>query len=97
MKRGTKGSERTRILSEEEREQLKGVKNGVKSCGEEKKGKNKRVVDSFMLQHPILDYIRGSCFLCVVFMAWPQEKAAKISFNLMQKLKCLSATPTRGA
>lgn len=75
---------------------MKGVKNGVKSRGEEKKRKNKRLVDSFTLQHPILDYISGSCILCVVFMAWPQEKAAKISFNLLQKLKCLSATQTRG-
>lgn len=69
-----------------------------KSCGEEKEGKNKRVVDSFILQHPILDYISGSCFLCVVLWPGPKKekkKAAKISFNLLQKLKCLSATPTR--
>lgn len=80
---------------------MKGVKNCVqkKSCGEEKEEKNKRVVDSFILQHPILDYISGSCFLCVVLWPGPKKgkkkKAAKISFNLLQKLKCLSATPTR--
>lgn len=56
------------------------------SCREEKKGKNKRVVDSFTLQRPILDYISGSCFLCAAFL-WPgpkkrEKKPAKISFNL---------------
>lgn len=41
MKRRIKGSERTRILSEEEGVQLEGVENGIKSCGEEKKVKQK--------------------------------------------------------
>lgn len=49
--------------------------------------KNKRVVDSFTLQHPILDYISDSCFLCVFLRPGPEKKAAKISFNLPQKLK----------
>lgn len=38
-------------------------------------GKNKRVVDSFILQHPILGYISDSCFLCVYFMRRAPRKS----------------------
>lgn len=55
-----------------------------KSCGEEKEGKNKRVADSFILQHPILDYISGSCFLCVVLWPGPKkEKKKLLKFHLI--------------
>lgn len=63
--------------------------------GEE--GKNKRVVDSFTLQHPILDYISGSCFLCVVL--WPGTKKKLLKFHLIccrNSSVCLYATQTRG-
>lgn len=80
MKRGIKGTERTIILSKEEEVYLKGVKNGMKLWrGEEEE--NKRVVDSFILQHPILDYVSGSCFLCVV--SWPGPKKKLLKFHLI--------------
>lgn len=61
---------------------------GLKQAAEKRRrGKNKRVVDSFTLQRPILDYISGSCFLCAAFYGQAprkerKKKPAKISFNL---------------
>lgn len=63
-------------------------KGAVEGCQERRKklwsgeeGKNKRVVDSFALQHPILDYISGSCFLCAVL--WPGPKKKLLKFHLI--------------
>lgn len=81
MKRGIKGSERTRILSEEERGVVEGCQERRKKLWRGEEGKNKRVVDSFTLQHPILDYISGSCFLCVVL--WPGPKKKLLKFHLI--------------
>lgn len=41
-KGGLQGSERTRILSEEEGVLVKGVKNGIKSCEEEEKKRGEK-------------------------------------------------------
>lgn len=79
-----------------------GGSGGLKQAAEKRgRGKNKRVVDSFTLQRPILDYISGSCFLCAAFYGQAprkereKKKPAKISFNLPQKLKCPPARPPR--
>lgn len=77
-----------------------GGSGGLKQAAEKRRrGKNKRVVDSFTLQQPILDYISGSCFLCAAFYGQAprkeREKKNLLKFHLICRRNSSVRPPAR--